>query len=190
LVFVYIVRCNFTEPAKEQAWNDWYSGTKIEQMLRNPQFCTCQRFRRASGHGRDYLALWIMQSPDALKTPQYLSQWGFSEWTPLVTDWSRDLFDGGASPQQTFAVPPQGALHVVAFDGMSAAEAEAPRAALAKAWPDLMWLSIAGLDRHTPLIGFRVLRDGDTALPQEPQNAQQAVYRPISPFYAVAADSH
>ena len=128
MVFVYIVRCNFTEPSKEQAWNDWYSGPKIEQMLRNPYFRTCQRFRRALGRGRDYLAFWTMLTPDALKTPQYLSQWGFSEWTPLVTDWSRDLFDGRPSPEQAFAVAPQGALHVAAFDGMSREDAEAARA--------------------------------------------------------------
>ena len=33
MAFVYIVRCNFNEPEKEQAWNDWYSGPKIAQML-------------------------------------------------------------------------------------------------------------------------------------------------------------
>ena len=82
MTFVYVVRCNFTEPAKEAAWNAWYSGPKIAQMLAQPYFLTCQRFRRAAGTGRDYLALWTLQSPQALETAQYQSQWGFSEWTP------------------------------------------------------------------------------------------------------------
>jgi hypothetical protein len=187
VVFVYIVRCNFTEPAKEQAWNDWYSGPKIEQMLRNPDFRTCQRFRRAAGRGRDYLALWTLQSPEALKSPQYLAQWGFSDWTPLITDWSRDLFDGGDAAEADFAVTPQGALLVVAFDGMSADDAAAARAAVAKSEPELLWLPVAALDRHTPMIGLRPLSDAG-ALPRldnrPAERMQQAVYRPISPCYA------
>jgi hypothetical protein len=76
MTFVYIVRCNFTEPAKEQAWNAWYSGPKIEQMLAKPYFRTCQRFRIAQGTGRRYLALWTLQSPEAFNTAEYTSDWG------------------------------------------------------------------------------------------------------------------
>jgi len=190
LVFLYIVRCNFTVPAKEQAWNDWYSGPKIVQMLRKPYFRTCQRFRRAAGRGRDYLALWTVLSPEALQTPEYLSQWGFSEWQPMVTDWSRDLFDGRPSPEQAFAVMPAGALHVVAFDGMSTEDAGAARAALAKSEPEMLWLPIAGLDRHTPMIGLRPLSDAGAALRLDEgpaERVQQAVYRPISPLYTAGA---
>ena len=182
MVFVYIVRCNFTEPAKEQAWNDWYSGPKIVQMLRQPYFRTCQRFRRASGTGRDYLALWTVETPEALKTPQYLSQWGFSEWSPMITDWSRDLFDGGAAGEQAFAVASDGALDVVSFDGMSAADAQSVRDRTVA--PDTLWLPVIGLDRHTPLIGLRP-RSGAGAPVTLPAAAgsQQATYRPISAFH-------
>jgi hypothetical protein len=186
LAFAYIVRCNFTAPDREQAWNDWYSGPKIEQMLRNPQFLTGQRFRRTSGNGRDYLALWIVQSPEAFKTPEYVSQWGFSEWTPLITDWSRDLFDGGAAAEQDFAVAGTGALHVVAFDGLSRDDALAARDGAAKSQPAMMWLPVAGLDRHTPLIGLRVLADHGGAQPGSGQSPsmQQAIYRPISAHHS------
>jgi hypothetical protein len=184
MTFAYIVRCNFTAPDREQAWNDWYSGPKIVQMLRKPLFRSCQRFRKADGTGRDYLALWTLQSPDALKTPEYLSQWGFSEWTPLITDWSRDLFDGGDAPEQTFAVPPEGALHVVSFDGVGADDAKAASTAVAKALPDMMWLPIAGLDRHTPMMGLRVLAEAPLLPARGNERAQEAVYRPISEFHA------
>jgi hypothetical protein len=183
VTFVYIVRCNFIEPAKEQAWNAWYSGPKIAQMLDKPYFRTCQRFRRAAGTGRDYLALWTLQSPAAFETADYRAQWGFSDWTPYITDWSRDLFDGGDAPEADFAVPRDGALHVVSFDGVSTDDARTAREAVATAQPDLMWLPIAGLDRHTPVIGLAPRHGRTSAIfsTHDPGNrAQEAIYRPIS----------
>jgi hypothetical protein len=180
MVFVYIVRCNFTDPEKEPAWNAWYSGPKIAQLLAKPHFRTCQRFRRASGVGCGYLALWTVQSPDAFRTAEYTSDWGFSEWTPYVADWSRDLFDGGPATEEAFAVAPAGALRAVTFDGMSAEDAQAARADIAE--PGLMWLPAIGLDRHTPLIGLQPLSD---AAPRSSdhgraQLVQEAIYRPIA----------
>jgi hypothetical protein len=183
MTFVYIVRCRFTAPDKEAAWNAWYSGPKIEQMLAKPHFRTCQRFHRASGTGRDYLALWTMTSPQALKTKEYTSQWGFAEWERHVTDWSRDLFDAGERPEADFAVEPAGALRVIAFDGMGAGEAAAARDAVASAGP-MMWLPITGLDRHTPMIGLAPLTGATVAAPVAATGIQDAVYRPISPLYS------
>ncbi len=71
----------------------------------------------------------------------------------------------------------QGALDVVSFDGASA-EASAAREGI----PDMMWLSIAGLDRHTPMIGLRVLNEANSAALSAGGGAQQAIYRPISAF--------
>src|SRR5476651_1913577 len=58
MTLAYVVRCNFSDPEKEQAWNDWYSGPKLKQMLDKPYFLTVQRYRRVSGTGRNYLAFW------------------------------------------------------------------------------------------------------------------------------------
>lgn len=173
---VYIVRCRFTEPAREQAWNDWYSGPKIKQMLAQPHFLTCQRFRKSAGAGRDYLALWTLQSPQALNTPQYVSQWGFAEWEPYVTDWSRDLFDAGERSETAFGVPARGALQVVSFDGMNEENAR-KSAAHSTA---MMWLPVIGLNRHTPEIGLAVLQEhAGAAPPPGAEGVQAAVYRPI-----------
>ena len=184
MTFVYIVRCRFTAPDKEAAWNAWYSGPKIERMLAQPYFRTCQRFRRASGMGRDYLALWTVTSPEALTTRQYRSQWGFAEWEPLITDWSRDLFDGGDAPETAFAVKPGGTLRVVAFDGMSAEDAGKARAGISEA--GIMWLPVAGLDRHTPMIGLKPM-PGTATAPAAAPRTQDAIYRPISPLYTARA---
>jgi hypothetical protein len=184
MAFVYVVRCRFTEPAQEQAWNAWYSGPKIAQMLRKPYFRTCQRFQRVSGVGRNYLALWVLQSPDAFKTEQYTTDWGFFEWASHITDWSRDLFVGGNAAETDFAVSARGALDVVSFDGMSTNDLNDARATMTKSHPGMMWLPIIGLDRHTPMIGLRVLRDPTAAAISSSGHAQiqEAIYRPISDF--------
>jgi hypothetical protein len=192
---VYIVRCNFAEPSKVQAWNEWYNGPKIAQMLQKPHFRSCQRFRRTGGGGRDYLALWVLDSPDAFKTREYTSDWGFFDWQQYVTDWSRDLFDGGAAAEQDFAVTSGGALEVVAFDGISPADAEAARAALAASEPDILWLPVIGLDRHTPLIGLCPRSDPEMSDPETHDRstappvagAQWTFYRPISAYVTAGA---
>jgi hypothetical protein len=181
MAFVYIVRCRFTTSSKEQAWNAWYSGPKMAQMLVQPHFRSCQRFRLAAGSGRDYLALWTVDKPEALATPQYVSQWGFADWVSLVTDWSRDLFDGSAEPNDAFEVAPQGALAVVSFEGKSAEDANEARAAVARADPAMMWLPVIGLDRHTPLIGLRPLPE-IASPPQGGEGMRSGIYRPITPY--------
>jgi hypothetical protein len=181
MAFVYVVRCRFTAPDREQAWNAWYSGPKMAQMLAQPHFRSCQRFHLAAGSGRDYLALWTVDKPEALATPQYVSQWGFAEWVSLVTDWSRDLFDGSAVPDDAFEVAPQGALALVSFEGMSAADANAARAAVARAEPAMMWLPVIGLDRHTPIIGLEPL-PGVASPPRGGEGLRSGVYRPITPY--------
>ena len=184
MTFVYIVRCNFTAPANEQAWNDWYSGPKIAQMLAQPHFLSCQRFHRVSGTDRDYLALWTVARPEALQTSEYTSQWGFAEWERFITDWSRDLFDGGTLPSDDFAVAPGGSLEVVSFDGIGVDDIGSANAAIAQSNRDTMWLPIAGLDRHTPLIGLRTVPDLASAAPADDRGAvaQTTIYRPICRF--------
>jgi hypothetical protein len=180
MVSVYIVRCNFTVPDREAEWNAWYSGPKIVQMLTQPYFLSCQRFHRVSGRGRNYLALWTVERPEALTTPQYRSQWGFVEWEALIAGWSRDLFDGGDARPADFAAEPGGALQVLSFDGMAKAAEDA-----VAAQPDMRWLPSVGLDRHTPMIGLRPLAPGAAPSPAAPADAfaENAIYQPITEFH-------
>jgi hypothetical protein len=182
---VYIVRSKFTRPDKENAWNAWYSGPKIKQMLAKPYFRTCQRFRLASGTGRNYLTLWTLDSPEAFKTPQYTSDWGFFEWAPYISDWSRDLFDGTHVQHDAFNVPGTGALHVISFDGLSEAEARAKATIPGQVHSDMLWLPVVNLDRHTPMIGMRVLGAASHSSwdPLQPRQGEEALYTPICPRY-------
>jgi hypothetical protein len=191
MVFVYIVRCNFSDPAREQAWNAWYSGPKIRQMLDLPYFRTCQRFRRVDGAGRDYLALWTVLRPEAMTTSEYRAQWGFSEWTPYITAWSRDLFDGRPAGEDAFAVGHSGALQFISFEGLDAERARIAQAAIAPSHPGMMWLPNAGLDRHTPVIGLKVLSDiGERPPVARGEGVREAIYRPLSDQHKTANAQH
>jgi len=47
----------------------------------------------------------------------------------------------------------------------------------------MMWFHVAGLDRHTPLIGLRPLSKRMASVPESrapPPQVQHAIYRPIS----------
>jgi hypothetical protein len=184
MTYLYVVRCNFTRPDLEASWNAWYGGEKVRQLLGKPMFRAVQRFRLASGSGRGYVALWQLASPQAFDTAEYKADWGFSEWRPYIVDWSRDLFDATAARGAGLAVPIDGALQLISFDGMDGGRAEAARASLSDT-AETMWCPCAGLDRHTPLLGLRVWPDA-TRLPsppaRAPAGAQIGVYRPISEF--------
>jgi hypothetical protein len=186
--YLYIVRCNFTRADLEQSWNDWYSGDKVRQLLAKPLFRAIQRFRLSSGTGRTYLALWQVASPDAFKTREYTSDWGFAEWRPYIVDWSRDLFDATSAPDAAFAVAPDGALQAISFDGMDAHRARAARDAIRQR-ADTMWFDSAGLDRHTAMIGLRRFADATTAQSVSgplPAGVQAGIYRPICELQAAA----
>jgi hypothetical protein len=182
--FLYIVRCRFTRPDLEASWNDWYSGEKTAQLLAKPMFRAVQRFRRSAGAGRDYLALWQVASPAAFGTPEYKADWGFAQWHPYITDWSRDLFDAADPDERTLAVPLDGALGVIAFDGLADGAAAAARAAFEDT--EILWCPCVGLDRHTPAIGLRRFDEAAAAQATLARRAaagvQAGVYRPLGAF--------
>jgi len=166
------------------------AGRRSCRCWPSPIFRSCQRFRLASGRGHDYLALWTLESPDAFNTTAYKSDWGFFDWERYVTDWSRDLFDGGDRPESTFAVPAGGSLSVVSFDGMSPDEARVACSTIAPLEPDMRWPPVIGLDRHTSMIGLDPRPDRaqiETMTKPAESSAQQAIYWPISDLYTTAS---
>jgi hypothetical protein len=187
MTYLYIVRCNFTRPDLEQSWNDWYSGQKIRELLAKPMFRAVQRFRLSSGTGRAYVAIWQVASPEAFETREYTSDWGFFDWEQHVTDWSRDLFDAGGTPEAALAVSMQGLLQVISFDGLTREQADARRRLPADP-AGVMWFQSVGLDRHTPIIGLRQLSDATGAQLTRPlpSDVQAGIYRPICEFSTAA----
>jgi hypothetical protein len=190
--FVYAVRCNFARPELEERWNAWYGGPKLAEMVTQPLFLSGQRYRAA---GLDvtitYLALWVVESPEAFTTPVYKKNWGFAEWAPHITDWSRNLYRGPAGDASDLLdVPPGGALYFAAFDGVPEAEAEARRRALEAKRGDVAWMPVAGLDRSVPAIGFLKIPDAGrspaTLPPDLAAGIRESIYRPITDRHRAA----
>ena len=91
-----MVECRFTSPADEQAWNAWYSGPRIGELLAVPGFLTSQRFRSVTRSPSDYLAVHSIASLDVFSTPEYkaMGGGGFSHFPEHITDWVRRFFTG------------------------------------------------------------------------------------------------
>jgi hypothetical protein len=157
MAFVYAVRCNFARPDLEADWNGWYSGKKLRQLVSKPLFLSGQRFAAtALDTRRKYLAMWLVESPDAFATPEYRADWGFADWASHIRDWSRDLYRSelGAS-DPLFDIGSGEALYFAAFDGMSDDAARAGRARVAAMREGVHWLDAVGLDRSAPVLGLR-----------------------------------
>jgi hypothetical protein len=185
VAFVYAVRCNFAKPEAEAAWNAWYNGPKLASLLSKPMFLAGQRFWAAAlDQRRKYLALWYVESPEAFSTPEYKADWGFGEWAPFITDWSRDLYrapDGDVA--KLFAVGVDEALRLISFDGMSEAEAAAEADRIRPLRPGMQWLEAVGLDRHSPLLALGRVSHGAQPEPlPTASRARETVFKSLLEF--------
>jgi len=183
---LYAVRCNFARQDLETAWNDWYNGPKLKQMLAKPLFLSGQRFAAVDlDVGRKYLALWTVESDQAFSTPEYRSDWGFFEWAPHITDWNRDLYGiEKGEIRNMIAVPPQAALYLVSFDDLSVEEAETKRARFAPFRPQVHWFNAVGLDKRSPILGLYVApsREWRPAPAEHVEGVRETMYHPICPY--------
>lgn len=183
--FVYAVRSNFTRPDLEEQWHAWYSGPKLAEMVTHPHFLSGQRYQAV---GLDltirYLALWVVASPDAFTSPEYQASWGWAEWKPYISHWSRNLCDAGSRDMTALLdVPPTGGLYLAAFDDVPEAEAAKRLREIQGARPDAIWMPVVGLDRSCPVMGVQRLVDPAKPTPLPAQLAasvRETTFRPIT----------
>jgi len=190
--FVYLVRCNFADTAREAEWNAWYSGPKLDEMLRKPHFLSVQRFAAAAlDVRRKYLALWVVATPDAFTTPEYRADWGFQVWTPQIRDWSRDLYRSPLEASDPlFAIGPDDALYLASFEGMDAAAAERALAGVCDRLPGVAWHEAVGLDRHAPIVGLRKIGRSERLRPlADAPGLVETVFQPITPRHLAAPNA-
>jgi hypothetical protein len=89
--FVYLVRAEFSEQGEEDAWNAWYDGKHIPDLLTVPGFLSATRYRER-GPKRRYLAAYEISSPDVFQDPRYAEVTGWGEWEPYIVEWRRGVF--------------------------------------------------------------------------------------------------
>ncbi|MCL3819382.1 hypothetical protein [Aeromicrobium wangtongii] len=177
MTFLYVVRCNFSDDASRAEWEEWYSTEKQDWLLSRPGFLAGQRFAAVdSTDGIGYLALYALDSPAALTTPEYSSGWGWGDYRPFIVDWTRNLYEG-IGPE-TFLTGDDELLEVVVLG----IDADTDAAVAARS--DLAWsLSDGALDGSASALG--VAKRSATAHATEPvlvaAGWAAGLFRPVSP---------
>lgn len=178
---LYMVECGFADPAQEAAWNAWYSGPKLDELLAVPGFLAAQRFRALDHAPAPYLNLVSITSPEVFTSPAYRHGGGgrFGHWdTALVIDWSRRLFTGLLEMP---AVP-----NDMCLARLDMAPDQAPDLGVGFAWLDgLDWQAVSAyrdalaLDASVPHRGLAIVDlKMACALPAIPA---LRIYQPICP---------
>jgi len=166
---IYTVECAFTDPARENAWNAWYDGEKLESLLSVPGFRASQRFRAVTATAAPYLAIHSIRDAAVLDQEIYGRAGGgtFGGWDNLVTRWDRNLYSGME------AAPEVGADQLLVMVDDPAAGRAAPGVALT-------WLEIAGLDQTVSRRGLGIVELAAGADLARGRIANLTVFEPIT----------
>lgn len=91
-----MVECRFRDAVREQAWNDWYSGERLGELLSVPGFRTSQRFAALTRPATYYLTVHSIDSLRVFEAPEYqaMGGGGFEEYQDSISDWKRQFFEG------------------------------------------------------------------------------------------------
>jgi hypothetical protein len=93
---LYMVECRFTDPAREAAWNAWYGGERLGELLAVPGFLTSQRLISLTHSGNYYLTVHSIRDMDVFQCAEYKAMGGgaFKGYQDCITDWTRRFFTG------------------------------------------------------------------------------------------------
>ena len=143
---LYIVEMELPDRSREADWHDWYVN-HIRKLLTVDGYHASQRFEALTARAAPFLAIHDVVGPELFEGTGYRSvggPTGTGEWRDVMTNWSRNLFEGCA------AMPEVGTDEkLVIIDDA---------AQLPLAYNDrVTWLSSIGLDRNIPKRGFFTL---------------------------------
>jgi hypothetical protein len=180
---LYAVRTRFTEPAREDEWNEWYAE-HIDVLLGVPGFLSAQRFySEETVDDRPYLAMYEVSSRDVFTSEPYLAIWGFDDWTSLIDNWTRDLFVREDGQPFDFGTPLDGRLCAAFVSG----DDESVRHALdelGERWAASTAIA-AGLDVSCGGVAWAVLSGDERPQPPDASGGAQiagAIYRPVNDY--------
>jgi hypothetical protein len=166
---IYTVECAFTDPAREDEWNEHYSGEKLDNLLRLPGWLTSQRFRALTPVDAPYFAMHTLRDAGVLGG-QYSSVGGgvFGGWEDAIANWRRNLFAGiDTAPE----VMPDECL-VLATD---------PTANFRFPSLTFQWMDACGLDRSVAMLGLAIVGRATGESLAVHHAASLRVYEPIMP---------
>ena len=70
---IFLVYTDLADPKYEEEFNAWYNTQHIPDLLAFPGFLDVARYTAVKG-GPKYLAAWELESPDVIRTPEYLNR--------------------------------------------------------------------------------------------------------------------
>lgn len=168
---LYMVECDFSDPTLVQAWNDYYTERKLDEVLAVPGFRTSQRFKAVTPMLAPYLAIHSVDSLEVLTGSAYKGGGGGSfdaRFQPCIIHWHRNLFAGlDRAP-------------AVGLDEFLAVSDASPEA-VAGAGIDFVWLEAAGLDRSVPRRGIARI---DAATAQRLVASRPTTFNVFAPIMA------
>lgn len=143
---LYMVEMDLPDRSREAAWHDWYAS-HIGKLITVEGFHASQRFLSQTTTPSPFLAIHDVDGPEVFESASYKAVGGPSgtgEWQPLMTNWYRNLFEGmDRLPELAMD------QHLIVFDAGAAAPAEHA--------DNVIWLSVAGLDRSAQQRGILIL---------------------------------
>ena len=168
---LYMVECGFSDPAHEQAWSDYYTRRKLDEVLAVPGFRTSQRFKALAAIPAPYLAIHSVDSLEVMTGDAYGSLGGGSfdrTYQGYIINWHRNLFGGldraPAIAEHEFLAVSDQVPEKVSGAGVS-----------------FTWLAIAGLDASTPQRGIARIDRAQAEALVKTQQGLIDVYAPMMP---------
>lgn len=174
---LYMVECAFNDPAREQTWNDYYSGRKVDEVLAVPGFRTSQRFKAVTPNPAPYIAIHSVDSLEIMTGQGYRGRGGGSfdqSFQPCITHWTRSFW-GGLDRAPSFA------------DSDLLAVCDYPEKARG-AGVEFVWLKAAGLDSPTPQRGIARISRQQADEIAKTHGSALFVYVPMMPQRQEPAD--
>ena len=144
---LYMVEMDLPDRSRVDDWHGWYAG-HIGKLLTVDGYFASQRFEALGSRRAPFLAVHDVSGPELFAEARYGTVGGPSgtgEWQKLMTNWSRNLFDGCVQ------MPEVGADEVVVL-------VDDPACVPASFADRATCLTCVGLDRSIPERAFFVLR--------------------------------
>jgi len=85
------IRVNIA-PEKEQEFNQWYNNVHVPEIVAVPGFISGRRFQRVSGDEIKYMALYELESLDALKSEAFKQVRGWHGFEPYILKESWNVY--------------------------------------------------------------------------------------------------